>query len=363
MGSVLIIVFEIVTLTMRMFYIALVLLLLACTSASAGEPLQPIGSVEFSGGLKAGTDVSGIALLGTRLVAGVDEAIGEESDENAVQLMHYEQDNVYSVYKEILLFRGDEENGEEMDIEGIATEGEMIYVVGSHSAQRRRIKASKKYKKNRKSLHESKISPELNRAWLYRLQMGVGDELIDKSRISLRKIIADDLVLKNFYGVPGKENGVDIEGIAAARDSLYLGFRGPVFRSNWVPVMRLDFENRQDYVLLYLNLGGRGIRGMASVADGFLLIAGPVGDGPESYELYHWDGKDMIPGKDRESADLGHLSLLGEINPPQRVDTRARAKAEGVVVLAEHETSYDLILVFDSAANGGAQRFRVPKAH
>jgi len=138
--------------------------------------------------------------------------------------------------------------------------------------------------------------------------------------------------LKTFSEIPSKENGVDIEGIAAKGDFLYLGFRGPAFRENWVPVMKLEFEDPEDYELLYVDLGGRGIRDITSVSDGFLLIAGPIGDGSASYQLYHWDGKDMIPGKDHNPEDLGKLTLLGEIAPPVSTEPPARAKAEGIVL-------------------------------
>lgn len=165
----------------------------------------------------------------------------------------------------------------------------------------------------------------------------------------------------SINGIPSKENGVDIEGIGAMGESLYLGFRGPVLRGNWAPVMKLEFEDQKKYEFLYVNLGGRGIRDITRVSDGFLLIAGPVGDGPTSYQLYHWDGKDMIPGEDRDPKDVGKVILLGEIDPPMSVDPPARAKAEGIVVLTQRGPKYDLILVYDSGANGAAQRFRVSK--
>ena len=87
-----------------------------------------------------------------------------------------------------------------------------------------------------------------------------------------------------------KENGVHIEGIAVKGGVLYLGFRDPVFRDTYVPVMTRKFDDPADtHDLLFVRLGGRGLRSLACVSDGFLNIAGPVGDGPGSYQLYHWD--------------------------------------------------------------------------
>ena len=153
------------------------------------------------------------------------------------------------------------------------------------------------------------------------------------------------------------ENGVDIEGIAVKEEWLYLGFRGPVFRGNYVPVMKLKFEEPQDtYELLYVQLGGRGCRDIVSVSDGFLIVAGPIGDGSASYELYHWDGKDTIIGKDRADGDIGKLELLGEIPTPDK------GKAEGLAIVEEESTHYDLIIVYDGVEDNVAQCFRVDKA-
>jgi len=328
-----------------MFSIVLTVFLAASFSNVFSDPLQSVASLELSDGLKAAEDVSGIAKLGALLVVGADEGVGADENKNIIQFLEPEGDNKYKVRNDILLFKGDEEDGKEMDIEGIAVDGDVVYVIGSHSAKRSRIKASKKHKTNLKAFRHRKISPEKNRGWLYRLEFDADGDVADKNRISLRDIIQNDKVLKTFGEIPSKENGVDIEGIAAKGDSLYLGFRGPVFRGNWVPVMKLEFEDPEEYELLYVDLGGRGIRDITSVSDGFLLIAGPVGDGPASYQLYHWDGKDMIPGKDRDPEDLGKLTLLGEIAPPVSTEPPARAKAEGIVVLAQDGPKYGSIRI------------------
>lgn len=333
----------------------------ACLGETPEDPLTPFAAVEFSGDVKAADDLSGVATLGGLLVIGADEAVGANEDENIIQLLAEDGNNRYRVQEDIVLFKGEEDNGKEMDIEGIAAEGSRVYVIGSHSARRRRIKASKNYETNRESFRESEISAAKDRGWLYRLEFDADGGVTEKHRVSLRDIIGNDETLKAMMPVPSKENGVDIEGIAAQGESLYLGFRGPVFRGNWVPVMKLKFEDPRNYRLLYVDLGGRGIRDITRVSDGFLLIAGPVGDGSASYRLYHWDGNDMLPGEDRKPTDIGRVRLLGEIDPSLSADLPAQAKPEGIAVLGEEGAEYELIVVYDSAPNGGAQRFRVPK--
>jgi len=92
------------------------------------------------------------------------------------------------------------------------------------------------------------------------------------------------------------------------------------------------------------------------VSDGFLIVAGPVGDGSASYKLYHWDGKDTIIGEDRAPEDIGKVSSLGEIPIPDK------GKAEGIAVVEEGTTYYDVIIVYDGIEDNVAQCFRADKS-
>ncbi|MCB0128631.1 MAG: DUF3616 domain-containing protein, partial [Caldilineaceae bacterium] len=106
--------------------------------------------------------------------------------------------------------------------------------------------------------------------------------------------------------------------------------------------------------LLYVELGGYGIRAMASVRDGFLIVAGPVGDGPGGYPVYYWDGHDVIPGRERD-APIGQVIKLADLPAP------AEGKAEGISVLQETGTHYECIVVYDGVTKGSAQRLPIPK--
>jgi len=321
-----------------------------------GQKLQPLEFIKLPDGIIAAEDISAITKINSFLVIGSDEGDGE--NKNYIQLLKKRTDEGYEVHSNILLFKGNKQHGKEMDIEGLAAEGNKIYVVGSHSSKRKKIKKDKKYEKNREKFHANNIAEERNRDWLYRLTIDVQGKEISKEKITLREIIANDPILKAFRNIPGKENGVDIEGLSVKEEWLYIGFRAPVFRENYVPVMKLKFDNPEStYELLYINLNGRGIRGMASVSDGFLIVAGPVGDSSSSYQLYHWNGKDVIPGKDREVADTGNIRMLGEIHPPKH------GKAEGIVTIQEKSNMYHLVIVYDGVKNKDRimQRFHFTK--
>jgi Protein of unknown function (DUF3616) len=98
----------------------------------------------------------------------------------------------------------------------------------------------------------------------------------------LQGILKGDKILGPFTKIPSKENGTDIEGIAVKDETLFLGFRGPVRRENFVPVMVLQLDRPEDYELRFVNLDGHGIRDITAVENGFLIIGGPVGDGLEA---------------------------------------------------------------------------------
>src|SRR6266508_350209 len=76
--------------------------------------------------------------------------------------------------------------------------------------------------------------------------------------------------------VASKENRVDIEGLAVKDGRLYFGFRGPVLRDGWVPILVTAWDDVDAAEVRYVQLDGRGIRDIAVVDDGFLILAGPV---------------------------------------------------------------------------------------
>lgn len=164
-----------------------------------------------------------------------------------------------------------------------------------------------------------------------------------------------DKILNPFMMIPGKENGIDIEGIAAQGDNLFIGFRGPVLRENWVPVIVTKFENIIEHAeLRFVNLGGLGIRDMVAVNNElFFIIAGPVGDGSGGFHLYSWNGLDSIPGK---NGAKGHVKHLG------RIPTESGSKAEGITILAsDRDDLHRVLIVFDGPKRGNPISFTLPK--
>lgn len=303
------------------------------------------------GCIRAAYDLSAIGRMGTYLVIGGDEAVGPDKDLNIIQVLSKQEDGQYVAGEDIVLPDVDKNDGRELDIEGIAVDGNFIYVVGSHSSTRNNAASKKSYKRNRKTFNQGKIKNEPSRDWLHQVEVNQQVQPLEIKSISLTDVISNHKALKAFSEIPSKENGVDIEGIAVDDGWVYVGFRGPVFRDNYVPVLKFKFDEHEESVtLLLVKLDGGGVRGMASVMDGFLIVSGPVGDAPGPYLVHHWNGQDMVPGKDRDDT-TGYIAKLGEIDV-------SKGKAEGILVLdvesgADDDCEFKFMIIFDGIKNGG----------
>ncbi len=319
--------------------------------------ITKVGNIKFEGNVHEDKDISAIVSLGKFL------AIGSDESKRKIQILEKEkeQKNQEIVYKvkedlEIKLPHLCEDTKQEIDIEGMSISDEnTLFVIGSHSLKRLKVKDDKTYCQNRERM--TKVISEDRRNTIFRLKVDckTGEENKKKRKIiRIKEIIENDSILGIFTKIPSKENGVDIEGIASEGDTLYIGFRGPVLRENYVPVMVIeDIEDASDYELRFVNLRGNGIRAITKVKNGFLIIAGPVGDGFGAYELYFWNGVDCIPGTDK--VEKVALIPLGEIPTPDN------AKAEGITVIEETNDDYKFIIIYDSLKNGQPTLFQLKK--
>jgi hypothetical protein len=123
-----------------------------------------------AGCIRSAKDLSAIGRVGPYLVIGGDEAVGPDKDLNIIQVLSKQEDGQYVVGDDILL--PDVENdGGELDIEGIAVDGNFIYVIGSHSFRRNKAGSKKSVKRNRKTFNQGKIKDEPSRDWLHRVEV------------------------------------------------------------------------------------------------------------------------------------------------------------------------------------------------
>lgn len=329
------------------FVLLFIPLLLFGVPASASELSAPSIAV-FHGKFHESGDLSGVAAVGNYLVVASDEG-------HVIQILEKTGPATFVLKGKHSLPDGlktdrTEKEDPEWDLEGVAADGNTVYVVGSHSRKRSKVlirnEKQRTYADNRGRLKESK--KEEDRRILVRFKLKPNGE-IDGDVSTKDKELWDAIQgfdeLKPFTRIPSKENGIDIEGIAAVDDLLYIGFRGPVIRENWVPVMVTTFDNpAQDPKLHFVNLGGLGIRDLVSVGDGrFLILAGPVGDGPGGYQLYCWNGKDCVPGKNGAEGFVQHVGVIHADN---------QEKAEGLTVVGRDNDLLRLLVVFDGPERG-----------
>ncbi len=287
-----------------------------------------LDDVELHGEILEGNDLSGVAVVGNNLIVGSDEAA-------SVQILRADKKG-YKVHHTLVL----DPSGLEIDIEAVAAKGSAVYVTGSHSRVREVDKKG--------NLGAIALRPSRDRA--FRFQLSDDGQPGPVSAMSLRAAIDGHAVLKDFAPLASKENGIDIEGLAVRKGVLYFGFRGPVLRNNWVPILVCTFDQPDAATVIYAALDGRGIRDLVAVDDGFLILAGPMGDGDSSYRLYSWDGNDGLA-----ATNPGRTAMLAKIPemPP--------GKPEGLAVLAEMGKEYELLLLCDGLAAGGATRWKLAK--
>ena len=301
--------------------------------------VSDIHPVELRGDIDAALGLSGAAIAGDFLVLGADEG-------HCLQILARDDAlGGWQLRQSVSLAAKDLE----VDIEAITYGDGFLYVIGSHSSRRRRLLDELSVKKNRERVLQ--VQRQKSRCRLYRIKFDVQTGEVGRpDRIDLSKRLRADPLLRRFYEIPAKENGIDIEGMAYHDGRLHLGFRGPVLRDNFVPVMRVDFDHPKRYDLRFIRLDGQGIRDMVALEHGFLLLSGAVNDGSAPFRLWWWDGSDQIPGKDTMIAPV---ILLDEVSTP------GGAKAEGIALIAEDGGQIDVVVVYETETTPQAVRMHI----
>ena len=261
-------------------------------------------------------------------LAVVDRTLFTACDETAtVEQLVRQRDGVYGDHRNIEMgafFDLPDGPDGEMDIEGLAVDDGWLWVVGSHSLKRDKPGDDDDHDTALDELTEVEVDP--NRWFLGRLPLqDVGDgihtpveelevdgqvrvagcvKMKDDGRNTLTKAMADDVHLAPFLDVPSKDNGFDVEGVAARGDRVWLGLRGPVLRG-WAVVLELHMKTKKDgrrlkprkigdddqrYRKHFCDLDGLGIRDLVLDGDALLILAGPTMDLDGPVSVYRWEG-------------------------------------------------------------------------
>lgn len=267
-------------------------------------------------------------------------------------------------------------NEDEIDIEGMDFDGRYLWIIGSHSYKRSKMKPdTDDPEKEIKKL--TKVSLDPNRILLARIPCvsnehgeyvlckecpdpDNADETITASKLKhgkkksqLSKLLKQDEHLKKFVKIPGKENGLDIEGLAAIEDRLFIGLRGPVLRG-WAILLevklRLTKKNKLEleaigdkkeyYRKFFVDLYGMGIRELATDGHDLLILAGPTMDIDGSMAVYRWSNA----LKPHEDSLIAQDEIQEIISIPYTSKQHGIEKAEGMVMLEDGS----VLVLYDS---------------
>lgn len=233
----------------------------------------------------------------------------------------------------------------EIDAEGAAYSDGYFYLTGSHGVSRRKAKFNAssffvfRFPADRKTgippfaVSAEQVAPEIART----------DRL--REAISSAPGPVGDYAEKPLGK---KHGGANIEGLAVIGDRIYLGFRGPS-KGGTAYIMDVDADalfsgGALDRKVQEVKLGkNTGIRDLAAVSGGLLILSGPVqkkGD----YAIHYLD----LSGES--------LTKLQTLQMPEK-----GAKAETLLVLGETDTGFDVLVMYDGIADGGPREYRLSR--
>lgn len=311
--------------------------------------------------------LSAVVPIGNTLWLANDEAIHlERLLPNPNDPSQYDAHQRFALHDFLQLPLAADAHDNEIDVEGLDYHDGFLWVVGSHSLKRSKPKAAKANASEKLAT----VKRDANRYLLARLAVAFDAQGVPylaapaaqlpltAQNSVLMKALRDDPHLGAFLTIPGKDNGFDIEGIAAVGSRVFVGLRGPVLRG-WAVVLELAAQpdpkqplwlqlaaiggKKQLYRKHFLPLEGLGIRDLCVQGDDLLLLAGPTMslDGP--VRVYRWHGGARVQAETLVQPDA--ISVVAEIPHGQGVD-----HAEGMALWQQADGTTGLLVVYDNAA-------------
>jgi Protein of unknown function (DUF3616) len=251
---------------------AIIFLLCSSTRAADEQTLRPLGPpLEAAGSYNASPSkrlsVSGIACVRDekqsphKCVIALDE--GAETRFAELATGYYQVNGTAVVLNQ---------NGNELDAEGATTDEAYFYITGSHSVKR------------------ENCADNLETRVVMRFPIVADAGAANSDQSQPTGLVSTDKLWKSLSEIPelgaGKclkhAKGLNIEGLAVKGDRLFFGLRGPA-ADGTAFIVSVDKDAlfsgpTKDLQVQIKRLDvapGHGIRDMAPVNDGFLLIIGP----------------------------------------------------------------------------------------
>jgi hypothetical protein len=226
----------------------------------------------------------------------------------------------------------------EIDIEGVAycKEVRSYYVVGSHGLGKKKAD----FQAERHAVYEIPVDPKTGR---------IRENAIRHT--SLLPWIEKTPELAPYLKKPLQQNGFNIEGLTSSKGRLYIGLRAPNKSGSGVVInlaaADLFHGKPMPLVCHLVDIGkGRGIREIAAIRGGFILVTGNASaeaskkipktlavEPDNRFEMRFWNGKDPSS------------RLIGTL-------PRNDGKAEGLLILSDKDEQVDLLVIFDGLPGG-----------
>lgn len=289
-------------------------------------------------------DLSGIASAdGSHCLIVTDESRFVQAGQ-----IHTEQYNISATTKHVLLPDTGHGKAYEIDAEGVAYDAtrQSYYITGSHG------------------LGKKKGDDQPDRNLIFQLPYDGDSQQIRQKQIrqaSLIPWLRSFAELTPYLNKPLQHNGLNIEGLASSKGVLFIGLRAPNIRGNAL-IMEMDpstlfDQGEQKPVLHQAAVGlGRGIREIAALTQGFLLLTGnasaeaskkfPQSEalGPDDhFEILYWH-----PNEKNRTHLLAALPSNG-------------GKAEGLMVMKETPSHIEIMVLYDSKIGGSPTIIHLPQ--
>lgn len=313
--------------------------------------------LEFAPGAQVHTNLSGAAFSGECLWVAGDEACAIDRllrlDPSGSERLRF-GDGLSFPLSELLDLPGAPD--EEADLEGVAVADGYLWVVGSHGFKRKNVKNNRTDAENAKRL--AKVTLDGNRRLLACLPIETGDDgkpcLVREAKDGRRarrlkgdaesnlltEALANDVHFGPYLSLPGKDNGLDIEGLVVHGNRLLLGLRGPVLRG-WSAVLEIAVEAEGDDLRLlpidengslirkhFVQLEGLGVRDLHLFGDDLYLLAGPTMVLDGDIRVFKWPNAKSLLAANREPVRFDETLVEMVSLPHGRGTNRAEALCE-----------------------------------
>ncbi len=319
---------------MKYFSLGVLGLLVAwlCSLAAKPSPFLAAAQYQMKGEFIGPEDLSGVASIN-----GVAGVIVSDEPRCAQAITINSATHTITAGVQLPLFPN--EGTIEADLEGAAADPEhhCYYVVGSHGVSKKKGE----FQDDRCHVFRIPADP----------QTGVA-QAQGITSASLLPWLATQPALASSLRTPLQAHGFNIEGLAYKSGKLYFGVRGPnvaghtfVIEMDPSPLFRNEMPNGKIHEL---PVGaGQGIREIAALPVGFLVLTGNAGSEPSkhfpasedhaedtSYALWWW--------QPQSATSLAKLLVL----------PKHEGKAEGLLVTKTEAAEIEVVILFDSGKNG-----------